>query len=271
MLLTASEWVGIAFLLLMFTILSCGQFFWNKVWQRWRDCIDKKRNMTEIYDSWTIKVCVRRRRALWNYLWCHGHLICFGNKSCFLCMVQMRTALSNQWHYFNICDQKSLSILLHTIQEFTPRNHGNGWKPQKFHEILHLPEDIYMFGSLQNYDNSPTEHGLIDTAKHPADHAQKSNTNFVSQVSKHMLETVLIWKAKQSLSYSCVVDTVHNVVDDTFSKLPNSPSFHVVFHDKGVCILRWIGNFLWESVHLNSVLLTWIECSKKNKQLIFLK
>jgi len=57
---------------------------------------------------------------------------------------------------------------------FTPHNHGNGWKLQKFHEILHLPVNIYMFGSPQNYDNSPTKHKLIETAKHPADHAQKS-------------------------------------------------------------------------------------------------
>jgi len=34
--------------------------------------------------------------------------------------------------------------------------------------------DIYLFGSPQNYDNSPTEHGLIDTANCPSDHAQKS-------------------------------------------------------------------------------------------------
>ena len=70
--------------------------------------------------------------------------------------------------------RQSLVILLNSIKEFTPRNHGNGWKLQKFHEHLHLPMDIYLFGSPQNYDNSPTEHGLIDTAKRPSDHAQKS-------------------------------------------------------------------------------------------------
>jgi len=37
--------------------------------------------------------------------------------------------------------RESILILLHTIKEFTPHNHGNGWKLQKFHEILHLPED----------------------------------------------------------------------------------------------------------------------------------
>ena len=54
--------------------------------------------------------------------------------------------------------------------------------------------DIYLFGSPQNYDNSPTEHGLIDTAKRPGDHAQKSKKMFVSQVTKRLLETMLIKK-----------------------------------------------------------------------------
>jgi len=87
----------------------------------------------------------------------------------------------------------SIAILLTSIKEFTPCNHGNGWKLQKFHEHdLHLPVDIYMFGSPQNYDNSPMEHGLIETAKQPFNHAQKSNALFVSQVTKCVLETVLI-------------------------------------------------------------------------------
>jgi len=90
--------------------------------------------------------------------------------------------------------KRCLSILLSTIKEFTPRNHGNGWKLQKIHEILHLPIDIYMFGSPQNYDNSPTEHGLIETAKRPADHVQKSTSLFISQVTKCLLETTLIKK-----------------------------------------------------------------------------
>jgi len=60
---------------------------------------------------------------------------------------------------------------------------GNGWKLQKFHEHLHLPVDIYMLGSLHDYDNSLIENGLIETAKHPADHAQKSCLLLVSQVT----------------------------------------------------------------------------------------
>jgi len=56
--------------------------------------------------------------------------------------------------------------------------------------------DIYLFSSPQNYDNSPTEHGLIDTAKCPCDHAQKSK-KCLFQVTKWLLETMLIKKANQ--------------------------------------------------------------------------
>ncbi len=82
--------------------------------------------------------------------------------------------------------KKSITILLTSIKEFIPCNHGNGWKLQMFHEFLHLPVDIYMFDSPHNYDNSPTEHGLIETAKHPADHTQKSQSLFVPQVTKRL-------------------------------------------------------------------------------------
>jgi len=60
----------------------------------------------------------------------------------------------------------------------------------------------YMYGSPQNYNNSPTEHGLIENAKHPADHAQKSctvcitsnkeiNGNCIDQESKTVTATLL--------------------------------------------------------------------------------
>ncbi len=79
--------------------------------------------------------------------------------------------------------------------------------------------DIYLFGSPQNYDNSPTEHGLIDTAKQPADHAQKSKKMFISQVTKWLLETMLIKKAKASLLCSCNAETCHISVHEFSKKL----------------------------------------------------
>jgi len=137
--------------------------------------------------------------------------------------------------------------LLNSIKEFTPCNHGNGWKLQKFHKIMHLPMDIYMYGSPQNYDNSPTEHGLIETAKHPADHAQKSWSLFVSQVTKRLMETVLIKKTKQSLQHSHEIDMVEKSVND-FSNLPISASFCITFKDNGTCVPRWLGKNIFRKV-----------------------
>jgi len=136
--------------------------------------------------------------------------------------------------------KKCLLILLSTIKEFTPRNHGNGWRLQKFHEILHLPIDIYMFGSPQNYDNSPTEHGLIETAKQPADHAQKSTSLFISQVTKHLLKTTLIKKAHQSLLRSRAQHSLEKE-NSNFSDLPNLAAFCLCFDEYGMCILEWLG------------------------------
>ena len=134
---------------------------------------------------------------------------------------------------------------------------------------MHVPVDIYMFGSPQNYDNSPTEHGLIETAKRPADHAQKSNTNFVSQVTKRVLESTLIKKAKQALSQSRN-ESFQDKPDAGFSNLPNSASFHVTFNGNGQCIPNWLGKkSLKDAVILDSALVTWLHKSRKDKKSFF--
>jgi len=184
----------------------------------------------------------------------------------------MRRTLSSNDPVSIAAVRKSIAVvLLNSIKTFTPCNHGNGWKLQKFHEILHVPMDIYMFGSPQNYDNSPMEHGLIKIAKHPADHAQKSWALFVSQVTKRLLETVLINKAKQALSRSHEANSVINK-PDMFSILPNSASFCLAFNNEGLCFPEWLGKkYLKDSVTLNSILLTWINCLKRDKKGFFYK
>jgi len=196
-LLTASEWVGVAFLLSMITISSEGRLFWNAVNRRLQPngkTVLTKRGIRPKYmiPGANQKMAPEEEKP--------SGVICEALD--ILYVLEMNLSFFAWYKHgepFPIHDEvsmstakKSISILLTTIKEFTPRNHGNGWKLQKFHKHLHMPVDIYMFGSPQNYDNSPTEHGLIETAKRPADHTQKSNTNFVSQVTKRVLESTLI-------------------------------------------------------------------------------
>jgi len=202
-LLTAAEWVGVAFVLAMFTISSRGQLFWNNVKLRLQPSGETVRTKRGVRQKYKIpeKGSISVEEEVPSGIICDPMDILY--------VLEMNLAFY-AWYKrgepFPVTDMASVSavkrsirILLNSIKEFTPRNHGNGWKLQKFHEHLHVPLDIYMFGSPQNYDNSPTEHGLIETAKRPADHAQKSRVSFISQVTKRSLETALIKKAHQAL------------------------------------------------------------------------
>jgi len=154
--------------------------------------------------------------------------------------------------------KKSIRILLNSIKEFTPRNHGNGWKLHKFHEHLHLPMDIYMSGSPQNYDNSLTEHGLIETAKRPADHAQKSRMSFI-------LETALIKQTHQALLHS-QTEIKESKREIDFSFLPNSASFLIMFNEEKLCTMKWLGKHLKDCAILDEIVVKWMQQSKKAKR-----
>jgi len=94
---------------------------------------------------------------------------------------------------------------------------------------------------------------------------------FVSQVTKYVLETVLIKKAKQALLRLRKNDSEETHAYE-FLKLSNSASFHVTFDDNGKCVPKWLGKLhLQENVQLDSVLLSWIYLLKKNKSSFFSK
>jgi len=273
-LLTASEWVGVAFLLAMITISSQGKNFWKSVNERLEttgETVITGRGICRKYIVTDTSLITTSEDEKPPSILCNSRDILY--------VLEMNLSFY-AWYKCGeplpITDmtsiavvKKSITILLTLIKQFTPRNHGNGWKIQKFHKLLHLPVDIYMFGSPQNYDNSPTEHGLIETAKQPSDHAQKSNALFVSQVMKRVLETVLIKKAKQALLRSRTEESEESHSYE-FSKLSNSASFHIMFDDDGKCLPKWLGKLhLKNDVQLESVLLHWIYLSKKNKTSIF--
>ena len=60
-----------------------------------------------------------------------------------------------------------------SIKNFAPHQDKNGWKLQKFHDILHIVRDIENFGSPNNVDAAPNENNLIDFAKKPGRRAHK--------------------------------------------------------------------------------------------------
>jgi len=94
----------------------------------------------------------------------------------------------------------AIRTMMKEILKNAPRNDKNGWKLQKFHDMLHIVRDIENFGSPKNVDAAPNENNLIDFAKRPGKRAHKKREVFVSQVSKRLRETDLIRKAFNALS-----------------------------------------------------------------------
>ena len=84
------------------------------------------------------------------------------------------------------------------IRCFMPRKSGNGWKIQKFHDIMHLAIDMERFGSPKNFDAGPLESSLRYWAKFPALTAQTRGYNtFVKQVAERLNEFQAFAKARR--------------------------------------------------------------------------
>ena len=92
----------------------------------------------------------------------------------------------------------AIQKLLAMIKCYLPRATGNKWDIQKFHDMLHLAEDMERFGSPKNFDAGPLESALRFWAKFPAKTAQTRGYNtFVVQVSKRIHEYLVLAKARR--------------------------------------------------------------------------
>ena len=90
----------------------------------------------------------------------------------------------------------SVARLLAMVRHYCPRKKGNGWKLQKFHDILHLARDMGRFGPPCNFDAGPMESGLRFWAKLPAMTSQtRGHNTFVKQVASRTFEFQCFSKA----------------------------------------------------------------------------
>ena len=146
-------------------------------------------------------------------------------------------------------DSKIRELLSH-LAETIPRNCGEGWHLQKFHEITHVVRNMCQFGMPVNYDTGPCENALIHFAKKPSKTAQKrGHSKFLQQTSLRLEEAAFmrtvhnkIRSAKPRAEHPM---ESHHDVDSTEgvpSKLIGYPSFHVGVGDTGkLSQYEWLG------------------------------
>ena len=92
----------------------------------------------------------------------------------------------------------SIRGLLRDCQDHIPLAKNKTWKFPKYHELLHLLDDMERFGAPNGFCAERPESLLIPVAKQPGRRAQKRN-----QGSSYELQ------AAQRLSYSIMIDTFH--------------------------------------------------------------
>ena len=106
------------------------------------------------------------------------------------------TAVDSEGNINATVIRDSVARMLAMVRWYCPRKKGNGWKIQKFHDILHLALDIQRFGPAWNFDAGPMESGLKYWAKLPARTAQMRGYNtFAKQVAWRTFEYQCFAKA----------------------------------------------------------------------------
>jgi hypothetical protein len=88
----------------------------------------------------------------------------------------------------------------------------NNWNIQKFHKILHLPQQVMEYGNISNTDAGFGERGLKYWAKRPGRRALKGNVDvFTESTINRVREHVCLWKAAFILSEKD--NTKYTIVD----------------------------------------------------------
>ena len=102
----------------------------------------------------------------------------------------------------------AIRAMLSRIVDLWPRQEGQGWELAKFHEQLHVPDDIYQNGAPLGTHSGPVEHNHIRMVKRPCHQTQKRRTELDKQLAKRIHEIYLVNTAleKMQSSYSITAD-----------------------------------------------------------------
>jgi hypothetical protein len=196
--ITASERVGLVFL---FVIL----FQYEAGWQMIQSCLEKRTNkkVPEVLEVLESLLCFDAWLNQSHY-WQTTNPAHVANE-----MKKHQDSIRN---FMDMCKQ-SIPLKVEGKEDdkkkgkkkgTTMRKEGqksnaeDAWKFPKFHELLHIVDDMSRFGSPVNFCAQRPESLLIPAAKHPGRQAQKRIEGSAYEL-----------QAAQRLMYSFMIDTIH--------------------------------------------------------------
>jgi hypothetical protein len=110
---------------------------------------------------------------------------------------------------------RSIRLMLTRLKNLWPREKGQGWFKAKYHEQLHVPDDIERNGAPSNTHTGPTEHNHLFFVKNPAKRSQRRQMNLDEQVANRYSENYIIHAA-----YDAITNWNNNVISNNLLSKP---------------------------------------------------
>ena len=124
--------------------------------------------------------------------------------------------------------REKIKTMMSKMNTLWPRTDGQGWDITKFHELLHIPDDLHRFGAHQNVHSGPQEHNHIELSKNPAQRTQKRQKTLHEQVGERVCDHYIVETAYAKINRT--YDMVNDSDDDSATLLEstkNGSSFTV--------------------------------------------
>jgi len=142
----------------------------------------------------------------------------------------------------------SIRSMLLKLKHLWPRSSGNGWFKAKFHEQLHVPDDIERNGAPSNTHTGPTEHNHIIFVKNPAKRTQRRNMILDQQVAKRYAENYVIHAAYDAVQQFTINNTKeknqHQSLFSTRNLLCVLDVYQLPNDQYNFCILKTTNSYL---------------------------
>ena len=94
----------------------------------------------------------------------------------------------------------TIRLMLRKIKDLWPRTEGQGWNIPKFHEQLHVPDNILQNGSPAGTHSGPVEHNHIHFVKCLSKRIQKKKKTIDYQIASRTYENDIINNAAYSMN-----------------------------------------------------------------------
>jgi hypothetical protein len=112
-----------------------------------------------------------------------------------------------------------------------PLKKENPFRFPKFHEMLHLLDDMNRFGSPRNFCAQRPESLLIQAAKHPGRRAQKRHEGFELQAAQRLCQTYIIEKLHSRIFNESGIGLFESFDQNSHSNDQTEPDF--ITHGSG--------------------------------------